>query len=122
MELKEINKYLNDLSDEVNESSNLDEINLGGDVTSTGIGATKRLTRASGRQYAFKGPGVTRITRKDKRDLLKEKDLNKIMPVLENSFAMMIAAVQGTEIEQFTLARINTLRQQIKKKVEQAQK
>lgn len=111
MDLKEIRKHL---EDELNE--------VGGDITSTGMNSSKRLTRAHGRQYAFQGPGITRITRKDKRDLLKEKDISKVMPVLENSFAMMIAAVQGTELEQFAISRLNMLRQQLQKKANQIKK
>ncbi len=112
MDLKELSKEL--LDEAVGHSPSNDY-----NPTST---PPKRLTRQSGRQYAYTGPGVTRITRRDKMDLLKEKDINKIMPILENAFQLMIAAVRGTPMEQYTISRLNVLRRQLNKKADQLKK
>ena len=119
MELKELNYYLSEWEEiEKNMGNVLDEKDIGhspsNDYNPTSM--PKRLTRASGRQYVMQSPAVIRTTRKDKMNLLKEKDVQKVMPVIENSFQIMIAAARGTDLEQFVISRVNVVRQQLQKK------
>jgi hypothetical protein len=78
----------------------------------------QRLTRAAGRAFTYKGPATTRVTRQQKVNLYKEKDPASIKGALENAFDMMIAAVNGTHIQQFAISKINTLRTQLYNKIE----
>jgi len=80
--------------------------------------STQRLTRQAGRQFVYKGPSTTRVTRQQKVALYKEKDPTSIKGALENAFDMMIAAVNGTHIQQFAISKINMLRTQLYNKIE----
>jgi hypothetical protein len=79
---------------------------------------SQRLTRQAGRQFVYKGPSTTRVTRQQKVALYKEKDPASIKGALENAFDMMIAAVNGTHIQQFAISKINMLRTQLYNKIE----
>jgi hypothetical protein len=81
----------------------------------------QRLNRTAGRKFVYKGPSTTRVTRQQKVALYKEKDPASIKGVLENAFDMMIAAVNGTHIQQFAISKINTLRTQLYNKIENEQ-
>lgn len=74
---------------------------------------SKRLTRQAGRKYVYSGPSVTRITRTDKRTLLKEKDPAVIKDAIENAFKIIIAAATNTSVQQIVISKINTMRTQI---------
>ena len=79
---------------------------------------SQKLTRQAARQFVYKGPSTTRVTRQQKVALYKEKDPASIKGALENAFDMMIAAVNGTHIQQFAISKINTLRTQLYNKIE----
>ena len=78
-----------------------------------------RLTRKSGREYAYGGPASFRVTRKGKLDLLRERDPRIIRDALENAFKAIIAASSGTPIQQTAVSKINILRRQLFQKLDQ---
>lgn len=78
-----------------------------------------RLTHQAGRKYAYEGPAVTRITKKDKRELLKEKDPKAIKAAMENAFSIILAAAKGTPVQQQAVTKVNQIRTQIFKKLDQ---
>lgn len=119
MKLKEFNKYIAEW-EEIEEEA-LNEYAVGHSPSNDYNPTSQpqdRLTRVHGRKYAFSGPSVQRITRKDKMAILKEKDLAKVMPVIENALQIIVAAANGTKEQNFILSRINNFRRQIQKKVQ----
>lgn len=84
--------------------------------------APKNLQANSGRQYAYSGPMRTVITRKDKKELLDTDELEAVMPTLENSFQMMIAAVKGTSAQNWMISSLNAIRRRLQKQIEMDRK
>lgn len=82
----------------------------------------KNLQANSGRKYAYSGPMRTIITRKDKKALLDEKELEAVMPTIENTFQMMIAAVKGTSAQNWMIGSLNSMRRRLLKQVERDRK
>ena len=117
MELKEFNKYTRDWK-KITEAG--DPSPGGNDYNPTA--SYKPLQSRAGRDYAFKGPAFTRITKKDKQELFRERELEKILPNIESAFEMIIAAVQGTPIKGWMTSQLNSLRRQLHQKVKMEQK
>lgn len=79
---------------------------------------SSRLTQQAGRKYAYQGPAVTRVTRQDKRSLLKEKDPNAIKSAIENAFTIILAAVSGTSLQSTAVSKVNQMRTQLFKQLD----
>jgi hypothetical protein len=92
------------------------------DLTPTNLDTSavdQRLTRMAGRDYAFKGPATTRVTRSDKMSLLKETDPTAVKNAMESAFKIIIAAANGTPVQQLAITKINMIRKQIFDKLDQ---
>lgn len=79
---------------------------------------TKPLTRVAGRNYVYKSPASTRITRKDRQDLLKQTDPQAVKAAMEIAFKQIIAAANGTKAQQIALNKVNQLRKVVFKALE----
>ena len=74
---------------------------------------TKPLSRVAGRDFVYKNPGMVKVTRQDRQDLLKTTDPAQVKAAVESAFEQIIAAVTGTSAQNTAIAKINQLRKQI---------
>jgi hypothetical protein len=74
---------------------------------------TKPLSRVAGRNYVYKSPSSVRITRKDRQTLLKQTDPAQVKAAMEVAFNQIIAAANGTKVQQLVISKLNQLRNQV---------
>lgn len=84
-------------------------------------GKNSRYTSATGARSAMQSK-TTRITRKDRMDLVKSKDLQTVKNQVDVSFKQILAAADNTPIESFIIGRLNQIKRQIDQKIDQEMK
>ncbi len=96
-----------------------EELNELNQPTKTKPNNLKRYNSASGIRSVMKSK-TQRITRKDRMDLIKSKDLNVLLGQLDKSFKMILSAADNTgAVEQFIIGKLNIAKNQITKRVQQ---
>lgn len=104
----------------------LNEMDMGPTPNSPTTTSSNRLTKMSGREYAYSGPASQRITRNDKVKFLtsRDKTLDDLSASIDNAFKMVIAAANipgKSSLQSFIIQKLNAARTQIVTKIEQEQ-
>lgn len=82
----------------------------------------ERYNANSGKMAAVQSK-TQRITRTDRLDLVKSTDLDTLLGQMDVSFKQILAAADNTgNIEQFVIGRLNQVKQQVTKRVENEKK
>lgn len=112
MKLKEFNKNL----------EKLEELNLGGtaktNLNPLGIQTANQYKQNTDRAI---------VNQKSRKELYDEKDINKVLPQIEAAFEMIMGAsynvkVDGQNLTTWLASKLNPIRNQLYKKIEQEQK
>ena len=112
MKLKEFNKNL----------EKLEEYSLGG-TDQTSLKPLGQQTATKYRQNTDRAI----VNQRSRQELYKESDINKVLPQIEAAFEMIMGAayntkVGGADLGQWLASKLNPIRNQLYKKVEQEQK
>lgn len=79
---------------------------------------SKRYNSSTGVRGAMRSK-TTRITRKDRIDAVKSKDLNQLKNQIDASFQLILAAADNTPVESFIIGRLNQIRKQLDNRIDQ---
>ena len=110
-------KLIEDMNRELNEFNQPTN-----NANPTDMAPPKRYNANSGKMSAIQSK-TQRITRTDRLDLVKSKDLDTLVGQMDVSFKQILAAADNTgNIEQFIIGRLNQVRQQVTARVAQEKK